>query len=316
MNFAYSLSHYFFPGQSNNHKAKILHSSSIFLIVIFLVVYQLILQALPITGVKILGYAANIPPDEIIKLTNQKRSESGVSSLVYSSELTEAARRKGEHMLTYDYWAHVAPDGTEPWKFFGDVGYKYRFAGENLARDFSNPNDAIAAWINSSSHRDNLLSTKYKEIGVAVVEGDLAGQETTLIVQLFGTQLADTTSNVPLVQARPQASVAPSPTLSALSPTPIVPVGALISPEPTHTIIEGEPFQEKANTYKVLISPFGSTRNVDIATTVFLLIVMIVDGLIIARRKITRVSGRTFAHLAFLGMILAILLIAKAGKIL
>src|SRR3989344_7388631 len=110
MNFAYSLSHYFFPGQSNNHKAKILHSSSIFLIVIFLVVYQLILQALPITGVKILGYAANIPPDEIIKLTNQKRSEIGAGQLVYNAGLSEAAKKKGEHMLQYDYWAHTAPD--------------------------------------------------------------------------------------------------------------------------------------------------------------------------------------------------------------
>src|SRR3989344_4378962 len=138
MDFVFALRHYFFPGHSNNHKAKILHSSSLFFIAILLIIYQLFLHTFPLTGLKILGYAASIPPDQIISLTNQKRREAEVGALVYNSQLAQAARLKGEHMLAFDYWAHVAPDGTEPWKFFTDVGYKYRYAGENLARDFSN----------------------------------------------------------------------------------------------------------------------------------------------------------------------------------
>ena len=77
-----------------------------------------------------------------------------------------------------------------------------------------------------------------------------------------------------------------------------------------------KPVREKAPTFQLLISPFQSTKNISIATTVLLLVVMIFDGIIIVRRRITRVGGRTFAHLAFLGMILVILLIAKAGEIL
>jgi hypothetical protein len=319
MNLAYTLVHYLSPHSSNNQKAKLLHTSTLFLLSIFLIVYQLILQVFPLTGVKILGYAANIPPDEIIRLTNIKRQEAGMSELQYSAVLSQAAKAKGEHMLTYDYWAHIAPDGTEPWKFFTDSGYGYRYAGENLARDFSEPNSAISAWMASPSHKDNMLSGKYKEIGVAVVEGDLNGVDTTIIVQLFGTQLVDTTPQVPVVAAEvPTAGT--SATLPTVTVTPIPTSAPVAIISPTIIITQGEitsqPVEEKASAIQFLISPFKSTKDISVATTVVLLIVLVFDGIVIARRKITRVAGRTFAHIAFLGMILIILLIARAGEIL
>ncbi len=324
MAFVYVLTHYLFPTHSNNHKAKLIHNSTLLLLTVFLIMYQVVLQVFPITGVKILGYAANIPPDEIIRLTNQKRSEIGANQLVYNSKLAEAARRKGEHMLQYDYWAHTAPDGTEPWAFFSEVGYKYRYAGENLARDFSNPNDAIGAWMASPSHKENMLSTKYKDIGVAVVEGDLGGVDTTIIVQLFGTELVDTSSQIPVAQAQPQVTIAPTATIvPSLTPTTEVTptqaqVVAQVSPPPDSEslLTQEKPQQEKAGTFQFLISPFESTRGIASATTIVLLAIMVVDGVVVSRRKIPRIGGRTFAHVAFLGMILAILLIAKAGKIL
>lgn len=310
MEFVYTLAHYFYPRYSNNHRAKILHSSSILLLAIFLIVYQLILAAFPLSGVSVLGYAANIKPDEVIRLTNIRRSEAGVSALSFNSNLTEAARRKGEHMLANDYWAHTAPDGTEPWKFFLDVGYKYRYAGENLARDFSNPQSAIDAWMASTSHRENLLSTKYKEIGIAVVEGDLGGVDTTIIVQLFGTQLVDTTAQIPAVAAQPEVTTVPTPTQNiTATPQPTVATSERLVNSP-------EPIQEKSGGLGILISPFDTTRGISIAVTVLLLVVLVIDGIVVARRNIKRVGGRTFAHLAFLGMILAIILIARAGEIL
>ena len=112
---AYTLAHYFFPRHSNNHKAKLLHSSTLFLVILSLVLYQVVLQALPLSGVKILGYAANIPPSKIIELTNQRRAEAGLASLEFDGALSAAAKAKGEDMLAQNYWAHVAPDGTQPW---------------------------------------------------------------------------------------------------------------------------------------------------------------------------------------------------------
>jgi hypothetical protein len=287
-----------------------LHSSTLFVLVGFLIIFQIILQTLPYSGVNILGYAANIPPSEVVNISNQKRTDSGLTPLVYNEALSQAARTKGEHMLDNDYWSHIAPDGTEPWGFFVDAGYKYRYAGENLARDFSNPQSAVDAWMASPSHKENLLSEKYKEIGIAVVEGDLGGVDTTIIVQLFGTQLSDASASVPIAQAKTEVSIIPTNT-----PIPTGSPGTSPTLAPT-VFVTAEASQTQEGIRGVLVSPFDTTRGVSLIVIVLLLAVMIIDGVVISRKRLTRVSGRTFAHLAFLGMILTIVFIARAGEIL
>ncbi len=339
MAFFESLFHFLFPSKKNDHKAGMLHSSSLVLLAVFLIGYQLLFQLLPYSGIRVFGYAANISPDEVIRLTNQKRAENGLPALVYNGALADAARRKADNMLALDYWAHVAPDGTQPWKFFSDAGYKYKYAGENLARDFSNPSSAVDAWMASPSHKSNLLSDKYKEIGIAVIEGDLAGADTTLIVQLFGTRLVDTVPSTPIAQAKvatptPRPPTAtPRPTIALEEEIPTTPVEAEVaSPTPTEGVSpfvalvtpgtpeEGTPLETtltaRGTNLGVLISPFQTTKGVSVVTTTILLTVMIIDWAIVSRRKVPRIGGRTFAHLAFMGMILSILLVAKAGEIL
>lgn len=298
MKFIGKLAHLFFPRESNNHKAKILHPSGLVIVTFALIFYQAFLTFLPQVGPRVLGYAANISPDEVIRLTNEKRVAAGLAPLQINPTLSQAAQAKGVDMINKDYWAHVSPDGLTPWKFFVDFGYKYRYAGENLARDFSNASSAVDAWMASSSHRENMLSSKYKEIGIGVVEGDLAGVDTTIIVQFFGSTYADivpapvaklTPTPAPVVLATPQPTVAPL-AVSFLTPTP-TPIS------------------------RVLISPFSSTKGISLATVGLLLGVLVVDGIVTSRRRIVRIGGRTFAHLAFLGMILAIALILKAGQI-
>src|SRR4030042_1476724 len=136
MKFVRLLAHLFIPHESNNQKAKILHSRSLFFITVFLVLFQVGLgfahRALP----RVLGYAANISPSEVISLTNSQRAANGLSPLSENSALDSAALAKGNDMIAKGYWAHFAPDGTSPWSFFTSFGYKYRYAGENLARDF------------------------------------------------------------------------------------------------------------------------------------------------------------------------------------
>jgi hypothetical protein len=322
MSINYVISHYFFPGISNNQKAKILHNTSMFVFIFILIAYQIALQFVPVSGVKILGYAADISVNEVVNLTNQKRTESDLEPLEYNDVLASAAYAKGNDMLEKDYWAHIAPDGTEPWKFFIDAGYSYRFAGENLARDFSNAPSAVDAWMASPSHRDNMLSSKYQEVGIAVVEGDMEGVDTTIIVQLFGTSYSEVLPSVPVASAEtvntentnqvvqvptsmPSPTVIPTPTSTSL----VASAGNVV--EPPTGVLEG--FKQNG---RVLISPFSTTKGLSIATVFLLLSVLIVDTIITHRRKVSRIGGRTFAHLAFLGMILAIAMIAKAGSIL
>ena len=52
-------------------------------------------------------------------------------------------------MLEHNYWAHVSPDGVEPWQFIQQQNYFYLSAGENLARDFISEKDLVAAWMAS-----------------------------------------------------------------------------------------------------------------------------------------------------------------------
>ncbi|NMB56617.1 hypothetical protein GYA19_01610, partial [Candidatus Beckwithbacteria bacterium] len=56
------------------------------------------------------------------------------------------------------------------------------------AKDFDNAKDLVAAWMNSPNHKANILNSNYQDIGIAVVMGDFKGEETILIVQMFGTE--------------------------------------------------------------------------------------------------------------------------------
>ncbi|MBN1169242.1 hypothetical protein JXA63_05120, partial [Candidatus Woesebacteria bacterium] len=320
------LLHYFYPVHTNDHKPRLLHTPVLLFLSFLLLSYQLVLQLAPQLGVDILGYAANIPPAEVVRLTNIKRQEVGAGQLEVSPTLEAAARKKGEHMLANNYWAHVAPDGTEPWYFFIDSGYNYKYAGENLARDFSNPESAVEAWMASPSHRDNLLSGKYSQIGIAVVEGDLNGVDTTIIVQLFGAPVVDLAAGVPIAQARTDTTSPPEPALEsegqqqpAMQPTAtplpeITPVAEAV--QVAEQLPAGNVGSGSGILSNLTISPFESTKSLSVFTITILLGVFTVDGIVVAKKKLPRVGGRTFAHIAFLGMIFAVILIAKAGQIL
>ena len=315
MDFFEKMVHLFVPRESNNHKAKILHPSSLIVIASLFVVFQGLINFLPNLKPSILGYAAQISPEEVVRLTNQKRTEAGLAPLTYNQTLAGAAYTKGRDMIDRDYWAHVAPDGTQPWKFFSDFGYRYRYAGENLARDFSSASSVVDAWMNSPTHRENILNPKYKEIGIGVTEGDLAGVDTTVIVQFFGAPLGNSPS-IPIAQAQEQGkSVALKPSIApkklatpSLSPEPTIAPVIIRTPTPL-------PQASPQSISSVFISPFSSTKNLSSAVLGLLLMALSIDIIVIRRKRIARIGGRTLAHIAFLGMILAVILILKAGQI-
>lgn len=306
MKLIHLIRHLFIPHESNNQKAKILHSGSLLLIALLLVSFQFVLNIAPKAFPRVLGYAANISPNEVIRLTNEQRVANGLSPVTENSTLDSAAQAKGNDMLAKGYWAHFAPDGTSPWSFFLSFGYKYRYAGENLARDFQDAPSAVNAWMNSPSHRENILNPNYKEIGIGVVEGNLAGVNTTIIVQFFGTPLSGA-PNIPVAQAKENPS--PVPTSVALTPVSTPIAQALVAPQTP------APTSSPSVSSLVFVSPFNSTKNLSLGITGLLLLVLSIDLILVRRRRIARIGGRTLAHIAFLGMILAVILILKAGQI-
>lgn len=132
--------------------------------------------------------ASEISVDNVIKLVNEARKAANIEALVKNESLQKAAEKKAQNMLDDNYFAHVAPDGKTPWFWIENEGYIYRFAGENLAINFTNAEDEQKAWMDSELHRKNILNPEYLEIGVAIKKGVIDGQKTTIAVQMFGAK--------------------------------------------------------------------------------------------------------------------------------
>ena len=135
----------------------------------------------------LLSGSINLKPlttQEILDLVNVDRVNHGLPILSLDQTLNSAASAKAEDMVAKNYFAHVAPDGTKPWDWFKDSGYNYAYAGENLAEGFSDPADLENSWMASPSHRANILSPFYSDVGLAVV----AEGNSNIVVQFFGSK--------------------------------------------------------------------------------------------------------------------------------
>lgn len=142
-------------------------------------------------------------PSTVIELTNDERQDNNASPLRRSAVLDAAASMKAQHMAEKGYFAHFAPDGTSPWYWFDQAGYTYAHAGENLAIHFTDSDEVVEAWMNSPTHRANIVDGKFTEIGVGTAKGRYDGHRTVYVVQLFGTP----------------AYVPPTPTPTAVTPS-------------------------------------------------------------------------------------------------
>ena len=125
----------------------------------------------------------------LVELANGDRASNLLSALTVDAKLTAAAQAKANDMAAKSYFAHVSPDGKDPWYWFKEAGYSFAHAGENLAVDFSDSEDVEKAWMNSPAHRENILDGKYTQIGIAIAEGTYQGRKTIFVVQEFGTPL-------------------------------------------------------------------------------------------------------------------------------
>lgn len=175
-----------FPHPKNNHRAHVLHPKALLFFIAFFIFSSLLFSSNPVAS-RVRAYA-DISTQELLNFTNQKRTENGLQALSNNSQLAEAASKKADDMFAKNYWAHNSPDGTTPWVFIKQSGYSYVYAGENLARGFSSASDVVNAWMASPTHRANILSSNFKDVGFAVKSGVLNGEQTFLVVQEFGSK--------------------------------------------------------------------------------------------------------------------------------
>lgn len=121
---------------------------------------------------------------------NLLRAEKGLDFLNYNSKLSQAASDKAKDITEHNYFDHVSPTGKKAWDFILQDGYEYKYAGENLAIDFKNVEDATIAWKESPSHYANIISPKYTDFGFAQLSGVVQGKETTVYVEIFATKVS------------------------------------------------------------------------------------------------------------------------------
>lgn len=301
------LHHFFVPKEHNNFRARALHLHMLASYLVFFLALGFFINLIQAKS-NVLGYATDITVEKLFKLTNEERTKEGLTPLTQNSLLAQAAEKKGRDMFARNYWAHYGPDGTTPWSFILSTGYKYEYAGENLAKNFMFSDGVVQAWMDSPTHRENILRPEYREIGFAVVNGMLNGEETTLVVQMFGTPLAGE-SGVANQPAAPSAEEQTAPALDTSN-----------SAEPQYQIVPKEQSQPE------ILSKQSSTTlpwmrilyNWNMLFIVFLIGAFALDLYIAIKLNIVhlRVSGKTIAHILFLGFILTGLVIMAQGKIL
>lgn len=287
------LEHLFLPHPTNNHKARLLHPSSLLIYIFLFLASQIVFSLVMITSPQVLGLATNINVSDLIEDVNQERIENGLFPLKINNLLNKAAIEKANDMFTKGYWAHFAPDGKTPWYFIDQAGYQYKYAGENLARDFALSNQVVAAWMKSATHKKNILDAKFSDTGLAVVNGNMNGEPTTLVVQLFGT----------LTQSPPQISAVSSSGDNGLTVNN------------NKSAKELAPNVQGAISSKPFFNTFSLTKQVAMILGAFLIILLYIDAISVFRKKIYRISGNNIAHMLFFLFLLAALYLSERGAI-
>jgi uncharacterized protein YkwD len=276
---------YILPHEKNNHRALLLQPGFLIGFVFLFLLNQSFLKLITIVKPGVLGYSSEITAQTVYNLTNDERKKAGLPLLHYNPVLSESATAKAQDMFANNYWAHNSPQGKTPWDFFRSAGYQYSVAGENLAKDFYDTDSVMKAWMNSPTHKANIVNNKYQEIGIGIVSGILNGVKTTLVVQHFGTPLDITSikTNTPIEKNYLAQVVPVSSNVLGAAPQPINP----------------------ASVSKI----FG--------IVLFLIIITIlgVDSYITLKNQIHRLAGSASGHVGFLIVILFLLLISQQGRI-
>ncbi len=288
------LHHLFIPHEGNNFKARAIHLDFLTYYLIVAIFLTFGFRILSLRSGDILGFATDITIDRLYQLTNDVRQKYQLPTLSYNEKLAQAAHKKATDMIANNYWSHFSPDGTSPWDFIHSTGYQYEFAGENLAKNFLFSQGVVDAWMNSSSHKENVLKKDYSEIGFSVMNGIINGEETTLVVQMFGKPLQNTSSKK-LLPGKQNLEV------EAKTSEPVIQGQSIISAQK-----------------KVPASPsiVQISFNTSLIFLLFLIISVGLDFYFASKLHIVRITGKNLAHLIFITFLLIGILVISKGAIL
>lgn len=109
---------------------------------------------------------------EVFELVNAERAAYGLYPFVLDTTLCKLAQYKSDEMYKLSYLDHTSPTYGAFSNILSNNGIIVQRARENLARGQRSPTEVVTAWMNSTEHRTNILSTDVSKVGVGFTEGD------------------------------------------------------------------------------------------------------------------------------------------------
>lgn len=180
------LKDHFIPHKGNDYKPHFLRAK----IAAGILALVLVIEGLYLTQTLVIlpksDYLAAIFAAVLVNQTNDVRETQALGTLTPNPVLEKVAQMKADDMAAKGYFSHNTPDGKTPWYWFKQAGYAYLAAGENLAVNFTDSKDVTDAWLNSPSHRANIMNGNYTEIGIATAQGVYKGRNAIFVVEVFG----------------------------------------------------------------------------------------------------------------------------------
>lgn len=316
------LSHFFLPHPETHKKAHLISGWALSVYVILFLLLVSVLKTANVYKPGVLGVESSVDQKELIRLTNIERQKQGLGAVSEDLRLDTAAMEKAKNMFEENYWAHFSPSGKDPWGFINGAGYKFTYAGENLAKSFYQSDEVVKAWMASKTHRENILNKHYQNIGIAVMEGTLNGEKTTLVVQEFGTP-----SDIAIATAPREGQVKSIQTPNAAAGSGQVPAesgpSAQSSVAPS-VIVSAQPAvqsetlvaSEKQFFESSLSDPYFAIKTAGLGLLLGLFILIALDLYIIRKRAIYRVTSRHLPHLALISVAASVLINLSPGQIL
>ena len=184
------LKKHFIKHEGNGHRPHFLEWRNMRVLIGLLMFVELVVFVIPTLNFAGFAKTMNLSavlPGALSLLTNEERGKNSLPQLAENPLLVRIAQLKAQDMASKSYFAHTSPEGKTPWYWFSLVGYNYAYAGENLAVNFTDSRDVTQAWMNSPTHRANIVGRSYKEVGTGVATGTYKGQESVFVAQVYGT---------------------------------------------------------------------------------------------------------------------------------
>ena len=147
----------------------------------FVCLFAFSAQAAETVDVTVYGTYNYSYANKVLSIINEERAKQGLAALEMDPNLTEYAMQRAAEISVY--YDHTRPDGRNFDTVVTDSTYKGA-KGENIALGQTGPEDVMTSWMNSKGHRENILKTDYKTVGIGCYRQDNGKY---CWVQLFST---------------------------------------------------------------------------------------------------------------------------------